>query len=178
MQPSTEVAAPKQPLLAMVATLQQLWQMADEAETAEERDAIEAEVARMVGMEIADKTDGVAWYERREEAEIELAEQMIADIQASIKRRRRRIEQVRAMALRAMEQLGTDKLRGNYFTLSIRKGSERVVIDADVRIDAAYCKVVPAQLVPDKDAIKRAIKAGIPVEGARIERGPNSIQIR
>lgn len=175
---STEATAPKPSLLAIVSNLEELWSLAEHAETAEERDAAESEIARVVSTELAHKIDGIAWFERRAETEIELAKQMKADIEIGIRRWERRVEQVREMVQMAMERLGTTKIKGSMFTASIRQGSERVVIDADVRIDAAYCKVVPAQLVPDKDAIKRAIKAGVAVEGARIERGPNSIQIR
>jgi hypothetical protein len=178
VQPSTEVAAPKQSLLAIVANLEELWGMAETAESTEERNAAESEIQRVVSMELADKLDAIGWFERRNEAEIMLAKQMITDIQVSIKRRERRIEQVRSMVQHAMERLGTPKIKGGMFTASIRQGTEHVVIDGGANIDAAYCRVVPAQLVPNKDEIKRALRQGVEVAGARLERGPATLSIR
>jgi hypothetical protein len=177
MANNSEVTAPKQSLLAIVQTLEDLWALAESAETDEERDAAESEIARVVGTELATKVDSIGWFERRNEAEIALAKQMKADIDLSIRRRERRMEQVREMVQMAMERIGVTKIKGGMFTASIRQGSEHVEVTDMAALPLEYCRISVPSLSVDKAAIKRDLKNG-EIPGARLDRGPSTLSIR
>lgn len=62
-----------------------------------------------------------------------------------------------------------------FATVSLRKGSESVVIHDEKEIPSQLCKVT---ITPDKTAIKNQLKAGVEIAGAELVTGPDTVSIR
>jgi hypothetical protein len=109
---------------------------------------------------------------------VELRRQMMADVQESLDRCEARKRRVREMVRYVMTKHGIDRLKGNLFSASLRPGVESVELSDGATIPAEFCTVVPAQLKPDKAAIKKAIKSGAEIPGARLVTGDDVLTIR
>tara|TARA_B100001093_G_C26502623_1_gene873983 strand:+ start:98 stop:580 length:483 start_codon:yes stop_codon:yes gene_type:complete len=70
---------------------------------------------------------------------------------------------------------GQKKIPHALATVSLRDGSERVVITNPEEIPSQLCKVTRT---PDKAEIKKQLLAGEKIEGARLETGPSTISVR
>jgi uncharacterized small protein (DUF1192 family) len=88
-----------------------------------------------------------------------------------------RQKSMRQYLLFNMQESGINKIECPLFTASLRKGSERVVIDDELIIPDEYAQVEVVTKI-DKNAIKRDLKAGKEIPGARIERGETTILIK
>lgn len=64
-----------------------------------------------------------------------------------------------------------DKLTAGTFKISVSLTAGSLVIDDEKSVPARYCTIIPEQHVPDKAAIKAAIKNGEPCTYAHIEAG-------
>ena len=78
----------------------------------------------------------------------------------------KRIELAKENLKRMMEAAGKKSLKTALHDFSIRKNPPSVVIDEPDEIPVCYMKT--ADPVPDKTAIKEAIKAGREVPGAKL----------
>jgi hypothetical protein len=176
--PHSELTAPKQSLVAIVDNLQALCAMVESSETEEEQLAAEAEIERVISEELAHKIDSIGWFMRRCDAEADLLKQMAADVKTGLDRQEHRKQRIRDAVQYAMQRTGTTKLKGSMFTAFIREGSESVDITDPQALPSFYERTIPATNVPDKNAIKSALKAGLEVPGAKLVRGAPSLQIR
>jgi len=88
-----------------------------------------------------------------------------------------RQKSMRQYLLFNMQESGINKIQCPLFTASLRKGSERVVIDDELVIPDEYAQIEVVTKI-DKNAIKRDLKAGKEIPGARIERGETTILIK
>ncbi len=80
-----------------------------------------------------------------------------------------------------MFQHGLKKIQGNIYSLSVRK-SEKVVAPETSEAIAALPEIyqrkkVKTEIEPDKNVIKEALKAGLPVPGCFLQENFN-LQIR
>lgn len=166
-----------QSLIQLADTLTGLFDLLDQAESEEERVAIAAEIERVVAMELADKTDAIAWFDRHTDAQIDLLKGESEDIARMIASWQRRKARIREITRLAMQRLGITLLKGRVHTISLRDGSDSVELTGEP-VPPEYCTLVPAQLRPDKASIKRAIKSGAVVTGAELRTGEPTIVIR
>lgn len=60
-------------------------------------------------------------------------------------------------------------------TVSLRKGVESVAITNEKEIPSQLCKV---SVTPDRAEIKKQLKAGVPIDGAELVTGPQTVSIR
>jgi uncharacterized small protein (DUF1192 family) len=88
-----------------------------------------------------------------------------------------RQKSMRQYLLFNMQESGIDKIECPLFTASLRKGSERVVIENEMMIPDEYAQIEVVTKI-DKNAIKRDLKAGKEIPGSRIERGETTILIK
>ena len=121
---------------------------------------------------VEEKSVNVAMFIRNLESS---ADQMKA-AEAEIAKRRKAVENraanVRRYLFDNMRLCGITKIESPYFNLAIRENPESVVIDSADELPKEYLTQPEAPPPsPDKKAIKDAIKAGIVVPGAHIERG-------
>ncbi len=70
---------------------------------------------------------------------------------------------------------GQKKIPHALATVSLREGSERVIITDPEEIPSQLCKVTRT---PDKAEIKKQLLAGEKIEGAILETGPSTISVR
>lgn len=121
---------------------------------------------------IEEKSVNVAMFIRNLESS---AEQMKA-AENEMAKRRKAVENRAASVCRYlfdnMIRCGITKIDSPYFNLAIRDNPESVVIDNADELPKEYLtQPAPPAPAPDKKAIKDAIKAGVVVPGAHIERG-------
>lgn len=82
-----------------------------------------------------------------------------------------KVERVREYMKEALLNANIDKLKCGTFSVSVGLSPGSVSIDQSEIIPARFLTVIPEQYVPDKAAIKAAIKEGQEVPGAHIEAG-------
>ena len=70
---------------------------------------------------------------------------------------------------------GQTKIPHSLGTVSLRQGTESVVIHNEKEIPSQLCKVT---VTPDKTEIKKQLKAGVQIDGAELVTGPQTISIR
>ena len=80
-------------------------------------------------------------------------------------------ERAREYMKQALLNAGIEKVSAGTFKVSVSMTAGSLVIDDPKAVPARYCTVIPEQHVPDKAAIKAAIKAGDECKYAHIEAG-------
>lgn len=118
---------------------------------------------------------------------IKLAENLNGDtsvIDAEIKRLQARKsaitnkqKQLREYLIYNMQESGISKVECPLFTASLRKGVEKVVIDNEMLIPDEYAQIEVVTKI-NKTEIKKQLKAGAEIPGARLERGETTILIK
>lgn len=84
------------------------------------------------------------------------------------------VERMKAAIVRYFEAVGSTGEKAGAFDIKLRK-SESVVLDDILKVDDSYLRYKEPEL--DKTAIKKAIKAGVKVEGVHIE-AKNNVNIK
>lgn len=84
------------------------------------------------------------------------------------------VERMKATIVGYLEAVGKKEEKAGAFDLKLRK-NERVIVDDILKIDDSYLKYKEPE--PDKTAIKKALKAGVKLEGVHIEEN-HSINIK
>lgn len=98
--------------------------------------------------------------------------QIEAAIEAMSKRANRakkRAESIRAYLKERMEIASINKVDSPFFALVIRKNPPRLIVAEDALIPRDYLRVIPERLEPNKPEIAKALKAGVDVDGCRLE---------
>lgn len=117
------------------------------------------------------KATNVAMFARNLEESataIKSAEKQMADRRKAIEARAAKI---RAYLQENLLKAGISKIESPYFNLAIRDNPPAVVIDSENLIPAEFMRTPePPPPSVDKKAIAEAIKAGIDVPGAHLER--------
>lgn len=137
----------------------------------EEVDDVVEELTLIVAGQIEKKAENVCKFVRMLEAAAEAfkaEERRIGDKRKALEKR---AEQVREYMKQALLNANIDKVTAGTFKVSVSLSPGSVAIDDLSVIPPRYMTIIPEQHVPDKAAIKAAIKAGQPVPGARIEAG-------
>lgn len=98
----------------------------------------------------------------------------IAELELRQARCVRKSKTMRALALALMQQAGLPKATLPIATLSVRKGSESLKVDAEA-VPEAFLKYTPK---PDTDKIRAALEAGEQFNFAQIVRGEPSLTVR
>ena len=168
-------------LYELTQTYQRLAELAEvaEQEGSEEAQAALAEAFDLLDGEATDKLDNCAGL-------IQHWQQMINNMDDEMKRLRARIQayegkakRLSDMMLTLMDAADLKKAEGARFTVSKRQGRERVIITgADKIPEDCMLPPKPQAPTPDKKTILAKWKAGMPVIGTVIERGPTTIAIK
>jgi len=87
----------------------------------------------------------------------------------------RRIDAFRALAFHVMQKADLRKVELPEATLSVRNGTQKVIVSDETALPDTCIKVVRS---PDKTAIKERLSAGEEVPGAFLSNGEPSISIR
>lgn len=86
-------------------------------------------------------------------------------------------KQLREYLLFNMQESGITKIDCPLFKISLRKGVEKVVIDNEMQIPDEFAKVEVVTKI-DKNEVKKQLKAGTEIPGARLERGETTLLIK
>jgi Gp157 protein len=114
---------------------------------------------------------------RRQEAE-HMTEAIARNIVALGERKdriERREQAMRKLMLQVMEAANLRKVEIPEATISVRAGSERLVINDETSVPRELCRV---KYTPDKERIKDMLKSGTSVNWAAIVTGEPSVTIR
>ena len=94
---------------------------------------------------------------------------------ARLNRHKSREESIKKSLLGILNATGQKKIPHTFGTISLRNGTESVVIHNEKEIPSQLCKVT---VTPDKTEIKKQLKAGEQIDGAELVTGPQTISIR
>jgi uncharacterized protein YdaU (DUF1376 family) len=175
---TTDVLAPNRSLIQVADDLLQIFELLDAADAAE-KPAIEAEIERIISMEMATKVDGIAWFQKRCDAEVELLKDVRAEIEARMDSWDRRRARVREMAKRAMGMIGATLIKGKVHSVSLSKGRVSLAIENEADLPDDYKTTRTTVTVEvDRIAVARDLKAGKLIPGAKLVRGDEYVVIR
>jgi chromatin segregation and condensation protein Rec8/ScpA/Scc1 (kleisin family) len=124
------------------------------------------------------KATNVAMFMRNLEANaeaIKAAEQQMAERRKALEKR---AERIRQYLLDNMERCGIKSIECPFFKLTVRANPESLILEQDAVIppEFIYTPEPPPPQV-DKTRLKAAIKAGLAVQGARLDR-KNRLEIK
>lgn len=173
-----ETPVRRESLNDIVRRMVDLSEIAESTEDEGERNFALAEFDRTVSTDLAKKVDGIVWFLGHCEMEMQYAGRVISQLQTAIERHEARQKRVRDLTKQAMQAAGLRRIQGTWQALSLRAGSESVEILSEEEVPHEYCRVVPEKFVPDKPSIKKAIKDGTEVPGARLHVGPESLVVK
>lgn len=143
----------------------------------EKLEELEARLAVLIESQTV-KVDGIAQYFKMQTAMADACKEEAKRLNQKAKSIEARLDWLRYHYLMTMKQHGIQKIKGDAYTLSIRK-SQAVRID-DMELlqkEAPKFVVEKVEYSPNKIAIKEAIKSGDTVPGASLVEN-ESLQIR
>jgi hypothetical protein len=125
--------------------------------------------------ELTAKAENVCAFTLNLEAEadaMKAAEKRIADRRRSLESKAKKM---REYLLTNMQASGITEISANdkSFRIRVMKGSESVLIEDEAAIPVDYKRIIPETSAPDKTLIKKAIKDGYEVSGAKVVRTPS-----
>ena len=123
------------------------------------------------------KADGLLAYVTNLGSDVDAIDREIKRLQARKTTIVNHQESLREYLRYNMEQGGIDKITCPLFTITLRKATDICVIEAEDLIPESYKeRVVTVKM--DKNVIKRDLKAGLDVPGARLEPGKRGLIIK
>jgi hypothetical protein len=173
-----EAPVRKESLNDLIRRMEDLFEISESTEDDGERAFALAELDTIFSADLPKKADGICWFLGHCESEMQYAGRVITQLQKAIERHEARQKRVRDLTKQAMLAAGIRRIQGTWQSLSIRPGSESVEILSEEEVPHEYCRMVPEKFTPDKPAIKRAIKAGEEVPGARLHTGPETLMVK
>jgi hypothetical protein len=189
---SEMVGAPKQSILAITDTINQLFEMLESPDTPEEdKPAISAELDRVVQTELAVKTDSIAYADKYCEKAVEALKQGKRETDADYTRRinqwEARQQRIRDLCKYALLVVGEKKFKGDVKTISLQDGRKTLHISDESLIPVEYMcwqyrpvrsEARSIRLAVDESKVKAAINKKVDVPGAEYKIGDSFIQIR
>ncbi len=112
------------------------------------------------------------------DGECEAIDAEIKRLQALKTRKRNHAERLKGYLLGSMQGGGDTRIHGPLIDIRRLKGRERVVVDDEGKILGGPYVRRRTIAEPDKELIKKALKAGHDVFGAHLEIGPETVSIR
>lgn len=154
------------PLFELVRYQHELQILADSGEVPPEQIA---DTLQALDGDIKDKAVQVAAFSKNLDATAQAVREAAKAMLARADRIEKRAESIRAYLLFQCQAAGISKIESPWFTLAVRKNPPSVVVDDEAVIPAEYIvQPPPPSPRPDKDAIKRALKAGTAVPGCHL----------
>ena len=168
----------KESLNDLIRRMADLFEISETSEDEGERAFALSEIDTIFSVDLPKKADGICWFLGHCEMEMQYAGRVISQLQTAIERHEARQKRVRDLTKQAMQAAGIRRIQGTWQALSLRAGSESVEIVSEAEVPHEYCRMVPEKFVPDKPSIKKAIKDGTEVPGARLHVGPESLMVK
>ena len=121
------------------------------------------------------KVDGCVGYIQKLEDLCTLAREQKKRLDSFINSKENRIENFKLYVKRCMAMTGRTEFEGVLCKIDTMKGRESMQID-DGAVDQLPLEFIETKVVPKKDELKRALKAGQTIPGVRIVRGEDTIR--
>ena len=125
------------------------------------------QIIEALGAQEKDKIDAYGSFVSKLDAEAERLGIIIKNLQERKAGASNKIKSIKNHLLYTMNAFGLKKVEGNVFTASVRT-SDVVKIDETVNLAPEYIRT-KVEIEPDKLKIKEALKAGIIINGAKLE---------
>lgn len=126
---------------------------------------------------LSDKFDGIMSLVRNVEGQEKTLDEEIKRLSARKKSFNTQAKNLKGYILRCMVAADKRSLKSDMNTFTVRKGLVSVIIDDEKKLPDELVDVTTIT-APDKKKIKEAIEAGEDIEGAHLEVGPESLQVR
>lgn len=136
-----------------------------------------ADTLEAISGEFNDKAVAILKFTENMNGDIDAISNEIKRLTDRKKALENRKQRLRNYLFENMEAAGITKIECPYFTATIRKGVEVVEIEDIDLIPPEFVEIEVKQKA-DKQAIKRALKAGEEVQGASLKRGNSTIMIK
>jgi hypothetical protein len=122
--------------------------------------------------DLLDKLRAVIAYGLEQQAQQEMQAAAAKRMAERAKATGSRADSLLTYALRAMQDAGIPSVQTDEWAAKPAKTPGRIVIDDDATLPPEYLRIPPApEPAPDKDAIKRALSAGVELPGVRLVTG-------
>ena len=123
-----------------------------------------------------EKVDRCVIYLRELEGQESVTYALMQEIQSSVKAYQSKINAYKTYLAFCLSASKQDKLQGNAFKISTRKGSASVLISDEKKIPFQFLKTKTETTI-DKKGIADLLKAGEKVDGAELVYGESTISI-
>jgi 7-cyano-7-deazaguanine synthase in queuosine biosynthesis len=141
----------------------------DNLMNADTDDEVTSALADIVAGEIEKKAESYCQFLKMLESTVETYKAEEKRISEGCKSIEKKIARAKERMKECLLLANIDKLDAGTFKISVGLTSGSVAIDDITKIPQKFLTVIPASFVPDKNAIKAAIKAKEEVPGAHIE---------
>jgi len=131
-------------------------------------DATFSDTLEALSGDLEAKAVNVIYYAKNLDATASAIKLAEADMAARRKSLERRSEALRAYVKHNMLSTGIQKISCDHFALSIQNNPESVEIFDEAQLSQLYFREIPAKFEVDKLLIKKAIKDGFDVPGAKL----------
>lgn len=109
------------------------------------------------------------------EADMEAVVALLDKFSDRVKTIRNRKERLKSTLQNVLVATGQKKIPHPFATVSIRKGSQKLIIENDEDIPSQLCKVIKQ---PDRAEIKKHLLAGEKIDGCVLINSPETLSIR
>ena len=136
-------------------------------------------VERWIATTTDDNVEALCWYLREAEGVVQACKDEQARLGAVKQRAADQVEWSKDRLREIMRRRDTKRIDVGTFRVSIRKGSQSAIPTEDVvpaLLPEKYQRHKPVEV--NKAAIAKDLKAEIPVEGWRLQRGPDSVSVK
>jgi hypothetical protein len=173
---TAEQLVPNRSLLQITDDLVLMFELLDSCHESE-RHYVEQELQRIISVELATKVDGIAFFQKRCDAEVALLQDVTKEIETRIGSWNKRKQRVRDMVKGAMNHIGASLLKGKVHSISLSTGRESIEITDESKIPPTYIIEQVVRTV-DRKALTAALKQGAVIPGAQLKRGDDILTIR
>ena len=154
----------------------QIKELNDMADDPEMLDAV-SDTLELLHMEVQEKAENIISLVKNRDSDIEAIEKEIDRLSGRKKQIKNFQDRLRDYLKVNMEAQGIKKIDCPLFTITLAKGRDIAVIDNADDLEDDFVKV-ETTVKPIKEDILKALKDGIDVKGAHLEKGNNSIRIK
>lgn len=126
---------------------------------------------------IQQKVDGCVNYTQTLDAQIAFLKQKELEIKTMRQQLERKADKFQSYVLMCLDNLQVKSIEGEIYSVSARKPLKKVeVIDQAAIPD--HFKAIKTEEIVDKAGIKKAIEAGVQIDGVRLVDGERSLTIK
>lgn len=138
-----------------------------------------AVIEKWIATTTDDSVEALCWYLREAEAMVQACKDEEARLRAVKQRGADQVAWVKDRLREIMRRRDTRRIDAGTFRVGLRKGSESAVPTEDIvpsLLPEKYQRHKPVEI--NKAAIAKDLKAGTPVEGWTLQRGPDSVTVK